>query len=81
VSSVSKFEIVAEPAKCVGCLICSLRCSLRFEKAFNPMKAAIRVITYFDRDNEISFSDHCDSCGICARYCPYGALTLKERQA
>jgi len=79
-SGVSKFEIVAEPAKCVGCLICSLRCSLRFEKAFNPMKAQIGIITYFDRDNEIFFRDQCDSCGTCARYCPYGALTFKEGQ-
>ncbi len=68
----SKFEIVVEPERCTGCLICALR--------FNPMKARIMVITYFDRDNEISFEDQCDSCGICARHCPYGALTLKDRK-
>ncbi len=76
----SKFEIVVKPERCTGCLICALRCSLRFEDCFNPMKARIMVITYFDRDNEISFEDQCDSCGICARHCPYGALTLKDRK-
>ena len=75
----SKFEIMVEPVNCTGCLICALRCSLRFEKMFNPLKAAIRVITHSDRDNQISFTEQCDSCGICARHCPYGALNLKER--
>ena len=78
-ASVSKFEITVEPANCTGCLICALRCSLRFEKAFNPLKAAIKVITHFDRDNELTFTEKCDSCGICARHCPYGALSLKDK--
>lgn len=77
-SKVSKFEIAVETAKCVGCLICALRCSLRLEKAFNPMKAAIRIVCRYDGYNEISFTDKCDNCGICARSCPYEALILKE---
>jgi Fe-S-cluster-containing dehydrogenase component len=36
-------SIRADASKCLGCLICGLRCALRFEKAFNPAKAAIEV--------------------------------------
>lgn len=72
--------IEADAAKCVGCLICELHCSLRFEKAFNPAKAAIRIQKLVEAENEyeISFSDKCDNCGICVRYCSYGALTQEK---
>jgi ferredoxin len=26
----------------------------------------------------ISFSDKCDGCGICAKYCPYEALKAEK---
>lgn len=72
-----KFVIRVDPAKCTGCLICELRCSLRFEKAFSPAKAAIMIRRLVSAENEyeISFTEKCDNCGICARYCSYGALT------
>ena len=68
--------VLADPARCVGCLTCELRCSLRFEKAFNPALAAIRIrrLVGQDREYDIEFTERCDNCGICARYCPYGAL-------
>ena len=68
--------ISVDASKCAGCLICELRCSLRFEKAFNPARAAIKVRRRVQSVNEyeVSFSDRCDNCGICARYCSYGAL-------
>jgi len=73
--------IIVDASRCTGCLICELRCSLRFEKAFNPSKAQIRIrrLAGADKEYEISFSDRCDNCGICARYCPYGAL-IQERK-
>ena len=72
---------MADASKCTGCLICELRCSLRFEKAFNPARAAIVIRRQTDCVNEytVSFTDQCDSCGICARYCPYGALTQEKK--
>ena len=74
--------ISADASKCTGCLICELRCSLRFEKGFNPAKAAIVIRRQVQSANEydISFTDRCDSCGICARYCSYGALTQENRR-
>ena len=73
--------VSADASRCTGCLICELRCSLRFEKAFNPGRAAIiiRRQTHSPNEYTISFTDRCDSCGICVRYCPYGALTQKKK--
>ncbi|MBM4432480.1 MAG: hypothetical protein FJ025_00555 [Chloroflexi bacterium] len=72
--------IEVHPSKCAGCLICELRCSFRFERAFNPVRAAIKV-TKSNREDEftILFTEKCDNCGICARFCPYGAL-IQERK-
>ncbi len=74
--------ITVYPENCAGCLVCELRCSLRFEKAFNPGKAAIQIRRLVGEENEyaVSFTDKCDNCGICARYCLYGALVW-EKQA
>ena len=71
-------KIYAE--NCTGCLICELRCSLRFEKAFNPSKARIKIRRLVGANTEyaITFDDDCDKCGICARHCPYEALIQKN---
>jgi len=68
--------IEIDAMKCAGCLICELRCSLRFEKAFNPAQAQIKIRRLIESpcEYEISFADGCDRCGICVRYCSYGAL-------
>ena len=75
--SVQERRILADDEKCNGCLMCQLRCSDRFEKAFNISRAAIRVDRFAKgaTDFFISFTDKCDACGICARHCPYEALT------
>jgi len=75
-------RIVVDDEKCNGCLICQLRCSFRFEKAFNIAKAAIRVNRFAKGGNDyfISFTGKCDACGICARNCPYDALTWYKEE-
>jgi len=74
--------IWGDASKCTGCLICELRCSLRFEKAFSPSKAQIRIRRLVGADNEyeISFTEECDNCGICVRYCPYSALIQEKKR-
>lgn len=74
--------VKADDSKCVGCLVCELYCSLRFEKAFNPARAAIEIRRLVKAENEyeVSFNDRCDNCGICVRYCVYGALTQEKKQ-
>jgi len=73
--------IEVNAAKCTGCLTCELRCSLRFEKGFQPAKAAIQVRRLVGADPEfaISFTSRCDNCGICARFCSYGCLTQDKK--
>jgi len=75
-------SINVDSTKCCGCLICPMRCSLRFEKAFDPSSAAIQIRKLVNQDTEfsITFTDKCDSCGICARFCPSGALTLEKKE-
>jgi len=69
--------IKVDAAKCCGCLICEMRCSLIHKNAFFPAEAYIRIqrVGRQETEYELSFTSECDSCGICARYCPYGALT------
>jgi formate dehydrogenase beta subunit len=71
--------IVVEEAKCRSCFVCQLVCSLRFEGAFDTSKAAISLLPVINSDGNvdirIAFDDKCDCCGLCVRYCPFGALT------
>jgi ferredoxin len=70
------------PHRCAGCLICELRCSLRFEKAFNPTKARIKIrrLVRADTEYRIVFDEACDNCGLCARHCPYEALVQEKKK-
>ena len=74
------FDILVHPERCVSCLICQLRCSIRLTKSFNPARAAIIINPAKDRlGAEITFTQECDLCGICARHCPYGALEIRRK--
>ncbi len=68
--------IKVDATKCCGCFICEMRCSLIHKDAFIPAESYIRVrrVGTGETEYELSFTDQCDSCGVCARYCPYGAL-------
>jgi len=71
--------ITINPENCTGCMTCVMRCSLRFEGTFSPAAAKLTVIPFSDEKvNMIMFTDECDTCGICARYCPHDALYRGE---
>lgn len=72
--------ITIDAENCTGCLACVMRCSLRFEDAFNPTSAKLLVVPLVGDINEITFIDECDTCGICARYCPHDVLYRGERR-
>lgn len=72
--------IIADTNKCVGCITCELICSFKERNLFNPLKAAIKI----DRirggaEYGIAFTDECNDCGLCVRYCTHEALT-RERE-
>ena len=72
-------RITLHPENCTGCLTCQIRCSLQWQKSFNPTKAFVRI-TPADNgfDFGISYSEECHACLICARHCPYGALEIEK---
>lgn len=75
----SKWKVVADPSKCCVCMMCQLVCSLNKENMFNPSKARINISRAIKPDGSldvgVSFKDECDSCGVCVKYCVYGALS------
>ena len=76
-------KVIIHAENCAGCLSCQLICSLTYQKEFNPLKAFLHV-RYLGRagnDNLVYFSDECNECGLCAEYCHFNALTLKEKKA
>ncbi len=72
--------ITIDAENCTACFTCIMRCSLRFGKNFSPSEAKLRVIPITGKINEIIFTDECDTCGICARYCPHDALYRGEKR-
>ncbi len=79
--TVARPRMVAQWAKCRGCRACQLICSFRHDRVFNPTKAALRVTkTAGETEFEVYFTPLCDDCGVCIRYCLYGALS-RERSA
>lgn len=73
-------SLLLEPEKCRGCFICQLVCSLRLEGAFAPARAALVITEEPEGGLKITITERCDNCGLCARYCPFGAITRGCRQ-
>ena len=71
-------EIKVDPTKCQTCWICMMRCGLRFSKMSKPAAAMVKVVPSYNVWPTIEFVEGCDGCGICARYCPTGALYIED---
>ncbi len=71
--------ILIEPDYCVGCLTCVIRCASRLRDTVNEDKSKIRILPMEEQSNAVIFKEGCEVCGICARYCPHGALYRKRK--
>ena len=80
VAKKSSYLVHADASKCAGCMTCVLHCSFKLDGMFNLSAARIRIRRLVGQASEfdITFTDECDNCGICVRYCPYGALTREK---
>ena len=74
-------KIRAIPEACSGCLMCQLACSFAWARSYNPAQSRI-LVEEVDATSSfsIAFTDECNDCGICLRYCFYGALELREQE-
>lgn len=80
-NSMSRFRLLVHEEQCTGCRTCQYRCSWRFTKAFNLSRSAIIIHrTGNSIASTVSFTPECDSCGVCARACPYGTLEIVPRR-
>ena len=71
------FTLITDSENCVGCRLCQMRCSFRFTKRFSFFNARIDISwNEAECRYDISFSEQCDHCGLCARSCVYGALSI-----
>jgi len=68
--------LVAWSAKCSGCRICELVCSVSHFKVNNPKKSAIRVMQLFPKP-AVNTPIFCRQCSIlkCAEKCQTNAIT------
>ena len=73
------FELITHPEDCAGCLMCQMRCSFAFTGRFNPAESRVLIQRPITGNCQISFSDECNDCGLCARVCAYGAIRLEEK--
>ena len=72
-------KIAVHPENCANCGICQLQCSFVKTGTFNPCQARI-IVDWENDEPRIAFTDDCDDCGVCARFCVYGTLEMKEER-
>ena len=54
--------VILEKSKCIGCRSCKAAC-------------VVRAVGF---DESLNLPIICHHCGLCARYCPHGCLSLEE---
>ena len=63
---------------CTGCNICSLECSARSQKGFNPRLALLRI--EMGEEGLVNFPVVCHQCdnAFCIKVCPHDAMVRDE---
>lgn len=66
------------PERCTGCRRCQLICAFHRRNAFTFDESCITITEHETGIAEIAFTEACDSCGLCVRYCMYGTLRYQQ---
>lgn len=67
------FEIA--PELCTGCGLCQLSCTHVKKRVFSLEGAYIRIDRVGNLESFVpTFTEDCDSCGVCLNYCGYEAI-------
>lgn len=69
--------VTADPAKCTGCSICELVCSLEKENVFDPKYSRIKATRLYGITNLAIACRMCEDAP-CVRACPTKALTQNQ---
>lgn len=65
---------------CIGCQLCAQACSGMHEGEYIPSKARIAIESYYVKGGELKYKENfCILCGICAKKCPEGAITMDDK--
>ncbi len=68
--------IEVDGSNCTVCMVCQMVCAFEYTgNSFNVSQSAIHLKRTPQGTCDITFTDKCDNCGLCARYCSYEALT------
>lgn len=74
-----KFPLAVDGTKCTVCMVCQMVCALKFTgNTFKLSEAAIQLRRTEQGTCEIEFTEKCDDCGLCSRYCSYGSLVREK---
>lgn len=70
--------LMVDLAKCTGCRMCELVCSMKHHGEYNPAKSRINVGIFTAKAFFIPI--YCIQCddAFCARICPSGAITTEK---
>ncbi len=68
--------IEVDGSNCTVCMVCQMVCAFEHTgNSFNILQAEIQLKRNPQGTCDIIFTDQCDNCGLCARYCSYEALS------
>jgi len=69
-------RVLSDDSKCVGCRICMVTCSLVNFGEIDLAKSRIKILEKSGNSFGIRV---CNNCGICAAYCPQGAISIVNK--
>ena len=75
-----KMALKSDPSKCIGCMLCTLACSAKHLKTFNPEFSRTGVVDRYPEPGDY-YIHHCIQCEEhpCVESCPVDAFYEDEK--